>query len=202
MFVKNSDMKRCVSALLAGEAIIFPTDTVYGLGVAIEFVQSLDILYALKGRKSDKPIAWLVESPEALYDYGVSVPEYAHILANRFWPGALTLVLKASKKVPPGFQSATNTIALRMPHHQVALELLRATGCPLATTSANLSGQDCPQTFEGINPTLKQKVAFALRDDEEISGLSSSVVDCTGERPILLREGSISLVEIQEILGQ
>lgn len=127
-------------ALAAGEAVVFPTDTVFGLGVSVKAAAGPRLLYDLKHRDAGKPVAWLVEGPETLDVYGRDVPAYARRLAETFWPGALTLVVRASAAVPAAFRSPAGTIGLRMPDSEAALALIRAVGCPLAVTSANPLG--------------------------------------------------------------
>lgn len=222
-------------SLAQGEAAIFPTDTVYGIGVSVAAAQSPLLLHELKGRDEGKPIAWLVGSADALTEYGEDVPEYAHALARAHWPGALTLVVRASAKVPRAFRSASGTIGLRMPASPVALELIRMTGVPLATTSANRAGEPAPRTLGEIDGAFAARVACVLAEDAEgegaaeeydaatlaettrrdqaaspvapappvppapstppASGVASTVVDCTGPSPRVLRQGAITIEE-------
>ena len=130
---------------------MFPTDTVYGLGVAVEAARSPQALFDIKRRDRGKPVAWLVGDASDLERYGREVPDAACALARAHWPGPLTLVVKASQAVPPAFRSAEGTIGLRMPDSETALALVRAAGGPVATTSANLSGGPAPRTFEGCS---------------------------------------------------
>ena len=114
-------------ALAAGEAVVFPTDTVFGLGVSVKAAAGPRLLYDLKHRDAGKPVAWLVEGPETLDVYGRDVPAYARRLAETFWPGALTLVVRASAAVPAAFRSPAGTIGLRMPDSALTLEDMK--GC-------------------------------------------------------------------------
>ena len=127
------------AVLRAGGAAVFPTDTVYGLGVAVGSCASPQQLFAIKRRDEGKPVAWLVGGVHDLDAYGKDVPAWARTAAKKHWPGALTLIVRASNAVPVAFQSAQGTIGLRMPNSDVALDLIRAVGTPLATTSANIS---------------------------------------------------------------
>jgi len=192
----SPNIEQIAAGLLAGEPALFPTDTVYGLGLAVGFAASPEILYDLKERDHGKPIAWLVGGEDALARYGEAVPAWVFALARAFWPGALTLVVKAGAAVPEAFRSPAGTIALRMPDNANALALIERVGVPLATTSANISGQAPPKSFDEIDTRLLAKVPLALRDYSAKSGLASTVVDCCGESPILIREGDISLEEI------
>ena len=135
----SSSKREAVAALKRGEAVIFPTETVYGLGVSVEAAASPEALYDLKERDRGKPVSWLVGGVDDLDRYGAHVPDLARRLARAYWPGPLTLIVEASDAVPAAFRSAAGSIGLRMPDNDTALELIEAVGCPLATTSANIS---------------------------------------------------------------
>lgn len=188
-----------VATLSAGQAIIFPTDTVYGLGVAVGLAQSPAILYDIKERDHGKPVAWLVGSPEALSLYGEAVPEFALTIARAFWPGPMTLIVKAGANVPEAFRAADGTIALRMPDNEISLELIERVGMPIATTSANISGQQPPKMFSELDRALLERVRVVLRDESEKSGIASTIIDCTADEPIMVREGDVSLADIEAL---
>lgn len=179
-------------ALAEGRAVVFPTDTVYGLGVAVGPAASPAELFRLKGRDEGKPVAWLVAGPDALDRYGADVPAYARDLAARLWPGALTLVVRASDAVPEAFRSTEGTIGLRMPDSATALALIRAAGVPLAVTSANPAGEPAPRRAADVDPSLAAASAGVLDGDEPAGGTASTVVDCTGPVPVILREGPLA----------
>ena len=132
----SSSKREAVAALKRGEAVIFPTETVYGLGVSVEAAASPEALYDLKERDRGKPVSWLVGGADDLDRYGAHVPDLARRLARAYWPGPLTLIVEASDAVPAAFRSAAGSIGLRMPDNDTALELIEAVGCPLATTSS------------------------------------------------------------------
>ena len=214
-------------ALADGNAVVFPTDTVFGLGVSVGAAAGPQLLYDLKHRDAGKPVAWLVEGPEALDVYGRDVPAYARRLAETFWPGGLTLVVRASDAVPAAFQSPAGTIGLRMPASEAALGLIRAAGCPLAVTSANLSGAADTARAEDLDRALVARTAglylpggvaaagiasgcaeatpsasarFAAGDrlvPPPASGTASTVLDCTGEVPRVLRAGALTLDDLK-----
>lgn len=224
-------LEEATRALAVGNAVIFPTDTVFGLGVSVSAAPGPQLLYDLKHRDAGKPVAWLVEGPEALDVYGEDVPAYARRLAEAFWPGGLTLVVRASDAVPPAFQSPAGTIGLRMPASEVALGLIRAAGCPLAVTSANLSGASDTARVEDLDRALVARTAglYLLGDavaaasiapdlaeaapsasacyatsDQPVpspaSGTASTVLDCTGEAPRVLRAGTLTLEDLKGCL--
>lgn len=218
-------------ALAVGNAVVFPTDTVFGLGVSVSAAPGPQLLYDLKHRDAGKPVAWLVEGPEALDVYGRDVPAYARRLAETFWPGGLTLVVRASDAVPAAFQSPAGTIGLRMPASEAALGLIRAAGCPLAVTSANLSGAADTARAEDLDRALVARTAglylpggvaaagiasgcaeatpsasarFAAGDrlvPPPASGTASTVLDCTGEAPRVLRAGALTLDDLKGCLS-
>ena len=191
-----------VRALRDGQAVVFPTDTVYGLGVAVLYADSPQILFDIKQRASEKPVAWLVSSADDLLVYGHAVPEYAFDLAQSFWPGGLTLVVKAGDSVPPAFASQAGTVGFRMPNHELARQLIRDTGCPLATTSANLSANPAPVQACEIDAQIMGQVPVVLVEDGPTAiGVASTVVDCTGPVPVILRAGGISPDEVAKVTG-
>lgn len=224
-------LEEATRALAVGNAVIFPTDTVFGLGVSVGAAAGPQILYELKRRDAGKPVAWLVEGPEALDVYGRDVPAYARRLAETFWPGGLTLVVRASDAVPAAFQSPAGTIGLRMPASEAALGLIRAAGCPLAVTSANLSGAADTARAEDLDRALVARTAglylpggvaaagiasgcaeatpsasarFAAGDrlvPPPVSGTASTVLDCTGEAPRVLRAGALTLDDLKGCLS-
>lgn len=188
-----------LGVLESGGAVIFPTDTVYGVGVSVRHAPSPEVLYLLKRREQRKPIAWLVASRDDLALFGSQVPAFASALARTFWPGPLTLIVRASDEVPRAFRSQAGTIGLRMPENETALSLIRAAGSPLATTSANMAGARPPRTFEEIDPGFLREVGCALADDMPKSGVASTILDCTGDHPLLVREGAITIADIRAL---
>lgn len=178
------------AALRAGKPVIFPTDTVFGLGVAVNHAPSPAELYQLKQRTADKPIAWLVGTIDDLARYGKDVSAEALELARAHWPGALTLIVEASDEVPPAYRSAAGTIALRVPNDAIARALIEQVG-PLATTSANISGESAPTRTEELSPALTACVATVA--GEALGGHASAVVDCTQTPARVVRRGAIAL---------
>jgi L-threonylcarbamoyladenylate synthase len=145
---------QAVDIARSGAVIVFPTDTVYGVGVAAGPGFTPEALFELKGRDRDKAIPWLVSDVRALERYGEELPAYAFELARRHWPGALTLVVRASASVPLAFVARDGSIALRAPSNPIALALLAALGAPLATTSANRQGDAPATSLASLDPRL------------------------------------------------
>lgn len=192
--------QEALCALENGQPIVFPTDTLFGLGVSVLHAPSPEILYAIKHREKRKPIAWLVGGIDDLQRYGKVVPDFAFALARTFWPGPLTIIVKASNEVPEAFRSAEGTIGLRMPANETAHALISQLGCPIATTSANLSGQKNTIAFDEIDPSIFAAVGAAVSDNEPKSGIASTIVDCvSGDHPVLVREGAITIADIRAL---
>lgn len=192
--------ERAAKALRAGEPAIIPTDTVFGLAVAVAFAKSPEVLYRIKRRDHGKPIAWLVSGLDALDRYGSAVPAFARSIAEAFWPGPLTLIVRASGEVPPAFRSQAGTVALRMPASERACALIERVGCPLATTSANISGRKATGSFSDLDPELLHAVPAVLADaNARRSGVASTVLDCTSDHPMIVREGGITAADIRAL---
>ena len=199
--MRFGSMDEVERALCAGHAAVFPTDTVYGIGIAVMCAESPREIFTAKRRDFDKAIPWLVESGAALTTFGANVPEYARLLVQAFWPGPLTLVIPASENVPRAFASAEGTVALRMPNDQTALDLIVRVGCPLATSSANFQGCIPPRSYLDIDQDFLAQLTAVCGDDIPRSGLSSTIVDCTGQEPRMLRIGEISADEVKRVAG-
>ena len=180
----------------AGGLIAFPTDTLYGLGCDPHLPSALQKVYAAKGRSMTKAIPVLISHPDQLVGLVSGLPEQAGRLMQEWWPGALTLVLPKHPDLPLDLTPYPG-LAVRMPDHPVALSLLHQTG-PLAVTSANLSDYENPRDAEGVLVQLDGTVDLILDSGELTGGQASTIVDCTGNEPKLLREGPILFSEILE----
>jgi L-threonylcarbamoyladenylate synthase len=189
------------SVLRDGGIVIFPTETVYGIGAAATSCIGPQEIVDIKMRPASKPLPWLVEAEDALDTFGVDVPEYAHRLAAAFWPGALSLVVKASPRVGKDFTDSRGTIALRAPDHEVVQELIRASGAPIITTSANTSGKHAPASFDELESRLVAAADLTLDGGDTQHGIASTVVDCTGPEPVIIRDGAIAATRIAEVVA-
>ena len=190
-----------VQALERGQAVAFPTDTVAGVAVSVAHVRTPQVLYDIKQRDERKPIAWLVGSPDAVAHYGAHVAPYVHTLVQAFWPGCLTVIVNAAPAVPQAFRGPNATIALRMPDHPLPLALMQQLGSPLATSSANKSGAVAPGSADAIDPDVRQAVACVLEGGTHATGRASTVLDCTGESPVVVREGDVTAAQIEALLS-
>ena len=180
----------------SGGLIVFPTDTLYGLGCDPHSPIAIQKVYAAKGRSVSKAIPVLISSPDQLADLVSNVPQQALNLTEKWWPGALTLVLQKNPALPPDLTPYPG-LAVRMPDHPLALSLLDQTG-PLAVTSANLSDHENPRDAQGVLAQLDGMVDLILDGGELTGRQASTIVDCLGIEPKLLREGPIPLSDILE----
>jgi L-threonylcarbamoyladenylate synthase len=185
--------------LKRGGLVAFPTDTVYGVGALAFDGIAVESIYAAKDRPVEKAIPVLIGDPDDLAKVSLDVPEIALKLAARFWPGPLTLVVPKHPDLPEAV-SAAPTVGVRVPDHPVARALLRAAG-PMAVTSANLSGQPSPVTAQEVFAQLGGRIALILDGGITPGGVPSTVVDCTGVEPQILRAGPIVQDELLSVLG-
>ena len=179
--------------------LAFPTDTVYGVGALVFNGPAVESIYAAKDRPVEKAIPVLIGDVDDLVKVSAEVPEIALKLAARFWPGPLTLVVPKHPELPEAV-SATETVGVRLPNHPVARGLLCLAG-PMAVTSANLTGQPSPSTADEVFAQLGGRIALSLDGGKTPGGVPSTIVDCVGVEPQVLREGPISRKEILELSG-
>jgi len=192
--IPASEIQVAVEILQKGGLAAFPTDTVYGLGALAFEDRAIESIYVAKNRPVEKAIPILIGDVDALDLIAESIPEMARIFASRFWPGPLTCIVPKKQTLPRAV-SATSTVAVRIPNHPDARTLLRATG-PMAVTSANISGQANPCTAQEVYEQLNGRIPLILDGGRTPGGIPSTLVDCTGDQPIILREGPISLQDL------
>lgn len=183
------------ACLHRGLPVVFPTDTVYGVGVMPFDEAAIERLYAVKGRPADKGIPILLSDPIHLERVARMVPPVAQSLIERFWPGPLTLIVPRAPGLPE-LISPNDTIAVRIPDHEVARALIREAGGAVATSSANLSGQEPAHTGEAAMAALQGLVAAVLDDGPTPGSRPSTIVDCTSMQPVVLREGPLSAADL------
>lgn len=191
-------MDRALELLHFGGLVAFPTDTVYGLGALVFDDLAVRRIYVAKGRAPEKAIPVLVADASALSLVADEVSPIAQRLATVFWPGPVTLIVKRNPDVPEAV-SASDTVGVRVPDHEIARRLLRAAG-PMAVTSANASGHPSPSTASQVLAQLDGRLPLILDGGSTRGGVPSTVVDCTGAEPIVLRPGPVSLAEIRQAL--
>ncbi|PKN97390.1 MAG: threonylcarbamoyl-AMP synthase [Chloroflexi bacterium HGW-Chloroflexi-5] len=187
-----------LSLIRDGEIVAFPTDTVYGLGADPFQATGIIKLFEAKGRDSNKAIAILIGSIEQASLVTDHMPDMAIRLCEVFWPGMLTVIVPR-KNTLPELISNVDRIGIRMPNHPVALEMLRTYG-PLATTSANLSGKPDAITAKDVFDQLANRVPLILDGGKCQGGVPSTVIDCSGSEPVILREGPVSIERLFKVL--
>ncbi|MGI6604891.1 MAG: threonylcarbamoyl-AMP synthase [Firmicutes bacterium] len=185
-----------------GELVVFPTETVYGLGGNALDPEAAAKIYAAKGRPSDNPLIVHVAKNEDIEPLVRAVPQVAVELMERLWPGPLTLVFPARSEVPRRTTGGLDTVAIRMPAHPVALAFIAAAGVPIAGPSANLSGRPSPTTAEHVIADLAGRVAMIIDAGQTGVGVESTVVDITVSPPQILRPGGTTLEELQTVVPE
>jgi L-threonylcarbamoyladenylate synthase len=189
-----------VDVLKNGGLVAFPTDTVYGLAAPYDNEESIDRLYIVKGRNSSKAISILISSFDELNKLTTQINQNAHIFAESFWPGPLTLVVPRHPELSDHL-APEQTIGVRVPDHPVALALLSKSG-PLAVTSANRSGEKNPLNADDVLAQLEGRIHLVLNGGQSPGGVPSTVIDCTSLSFEILREGPISEKELQKALSK
>jgi len=191
---------QAAAVIQAGGMVAFPTDTVYGIGVSAFDEKAIERIYDVKGRSHLKAIPILVGDVEDLAQITFPIPLYIQQIIDNFWPGALTLVLPLLPELP-GNLSPRPTVGLRLPDHDQVRRLLRETG-PLAATSANLSGEPSALTAYEVLQQLEGRIDLILDGGAVPGGQASTVLDCSGEKLKVLREGPISLAAIHKVINE
>jgi L-threonylcarbamoyladenylate synthase len=195
-------IEKAVQLLKAGGLVAFPTDTVYGVGAYAVLPQAVERIFHVKGRPLDKAIPLLLSGAESLPQVARDVGPEAQLLTKKFWPGALTVVLHRRTVVPDVVTAGGPTVALRVPDHPFTLKLIRAAGAPIATTSANLTGQPDPRTAQEVAHYLEGRIELILDGGRCPGGIPSSVIDLTRTPPLILRPGAIPTPELEEELAR
>lgn len=185
-----------------GELVAFPTETVYGLGGDALHEEAAKKIYAAKGRPSDNPLIVHIADIDALKVLADEVPQAAYDLSEAFWPGPLTMILNKSRIVPYGTTGGLDTVAIRMPSHPVAHQLIQESGVYIAAPSANISGRPSPTTAQHVIEDMDGRIAMIIDGGSCEIGLESTIVDLAGKQPLILRPGFITLEDLQKVLPQ
>lgn len=188
-------MDKLRTILENGGAVVLPTETVYGLFAQALNEEAVNHVYQLKQRPRDKAMNLNVSNLNDIYFFSQNSPHYLEKLYNRFMPGPLTIILKANKKVPFWVNSGLDTVGFRLPKHEKTLRLIAETG-PLIGPSANVSGQESGKEFTKLLSQFSEKLE-GIADDEALTGIDSTILDLSGPRARILRQGSISREEIK-----
>src|SRR3989442_4849939 len=195
-----SSIERAAALLCAGEIVVFPTETVYGLGADALETSAVERIFAAKGRPFSDPLIVHIADEAALEQLTTSIPPQVRQLARSFWPGPLTLILPRSPLVPKLVTAGLETVAVRMPRHPVALALIRAAASPIAAPSANRFMHVSPTTAQHALADLRGRVPLILDAGPCEIGVESTVLDLCSEVPRILRPGGVSLEALRAIL--
>ena len=196
------DIERAADILLTGGTVIFPTDTVYGLGANALDNDTVEKIYKIKGRDKKKPINVLIADYEDILKVAEIPSREEGKLMEKFWPGSLTIILKRKAGVAETAAAGGETIGIRMPKNELARNLIREVGFPIATTSANLSGDEAGTNLDNIEKEVLEQVDFVLEGEEDSSDVASTIVEFKDGKPVILREGEIKLAEIEAVLSK
>lgn len=197
----KSEIKKAADIIKNNGTVIFPTETVYGLGANALNEEAVKKIFIAKGRPSDNPLIVHISKFEDVYDFVLEVPENAKKLAKAYWPGPMTLVMKKKDNIPNVVSAGLDTVGIRLPENKIARKLIKLSGCPIAAPSANLSGSPSPTTFEHVLNDMNGRVDAIIKGKECNVGVESTVIDVTEEIPVILRPGGITAKMIKKICG-
>lgn len=192
--------RKAANLILKNELVAFPTETVYGLGASVFVEEAIQKVFIAKGRPADNPLIAHIADIDEIALLARSVTQAAEQFIEAFFPGPLTIVLRKSERVPDIATAGLETIGVRMPRLPAAQSFLKACGVPLVAPSANLSGRPSPTTWQAVRADLDGLISCILQGDQTEIGLESSVVDCTGCVPILLRAGAITIEQLRAVI--
>ncbi|MEA3423904.1 MAG: L-threonylcarbamoyladenylate synthase [Bacillota bacterium] len=202
IIIRENRIDEASRALREGKLVVFPTETVYGLGANVYDEEAVKNIFVAKGRPSDNPLIVHISDIDQLRDLVREIPEYAQSLIDAFWPGPLTLVMKKSDLIPEIITGGLDTVAIRMPNNPVALKLINLSGVPIAAPSANISGRPSPTSEIHVIEDLGGRVDYIILGGDTSVGLESTVLDISGKTPRILRPGHITYEDIREIIGR
>lgn len=203
LHIENDNDPRLEEAariLRNGGTVIFPTETVYGLGANALSVEAVQRIYKAKGRPSDNPIIIHIAEWPQLYDVVSVVSLEAEKLAEAFWPGPLTLILPKNKSVPDAVTGGLETVAVRLPEHPIARKLIALSGVPVAAPSANISGKPSPTCADHVIHDMAGRVDCIICGGDSSGGVESTVVDLTVSPPVILRPGGVTLEQLKQVI--
>lgn len=200
--VNEDDLKTAAEFLNNGKTVIFPTETVYGLGANALDESAAEKIFSAKGRPSDNPLIVHIGDISGLKPLVSEIPENAKKLIDKFWPGPLTLIFKKADIVPKAVTGGLDTVAVRMPNHNVASKLLKMCKVPVAAPSANLSGKPSPTSFRHVKDDMDGRVDAIIDGGDCNVGVESTVLDLSGDKPVLYRPGGVTAEEIEALIGE
>lgn len=200
----TEDIRKAAEIIRRGGLVGMPTETVYGLAADALKGKAVSKIFKAKGRPGDNPLIVHVADFEDIEKYNLvrEIPEKAKILADKYWPGPMTIIMKKSEIIPDEVSAGLETVAIRIPSHPVAAALIREAGTPIAAPSANLSGSPSPTTALHVMNDMKGRIEAIIDGGECSVGVESTVITLAGEKPRLLRPGGITLEQLRDALGE
>ena len=196
-----SAIEEAAEVLRNGGLVAFPTETVYGLGADATNPETIKKVFEVKGRPPDNPLIVHISDPAQLQFLAKGIPPKGKLLAETFWPGPLTIVVKRSDRVPDIVSAGLDTVAIRMPNHPITLQLVKVFGRAIVGPSANISGTPSPTTAEHVFNDLHGKIDMILDAGPTQIGVESTVVDVTADPPLILRFGALARSQIEKVIG-
>jgi L-threonylcarbamoyladenylate synthase len=197
---QDPNLLQASELIKSGDLVAFPTETVYGLGADAFNAKAVKKIYKAKKRPADNPLIVHISSETQLPLVASHIPKHAKKLIEKFWPGPLSLVLPKNSNLPPETTAGLDTVVVRYPNHPIAQSLITNSGTPIAAPSANISGKVSPTRVDHVIDDLYGRVPLIIDGGNIEYGLESTVVDCSGKEPIILRPGSITLEMIKELI--
>ena len=194
-------LEQAAAAIREGELVIFPTETVYGIGADAENIEAVRKIYEVKGRPQNNPLIAHICSMEMVERLAVDISADAYRLMDAFWPGPMTIIFKKKDIVPKETTGGLETVAIRMPSHPDAARLISESGLYIAAPSANSSGRPSPSTAAHVIEDLSGKIDMILDGGPVDIGIESSIIDMSGDTPVILRPGFITKSKFEEIIG-
>ncbi|MDF2944760.1 MAG: ywlC [Herbinix sp.] len=199
--LKAGDLVQAAEILQSGGLVAFPTETVYGLGANALNEEAAHKIYEAKGRPSDNPLIVHIAQVQDIETLAIDIPEKAYQLADVFWPGPLTIILKKKDCVPYSTTGGLDTVAIRLPANQIARNLIAEAGVFVAAPSANISGKPSPTKAEHVIKDMSGKIDMIIDGGMATLGLESTIIDLSGETPMILRPGCITRVMLENVIG-
>lgn len=196
----KNDLEEAARIIRSSGIVAFPTETVYGLGANGLDPLAVGKIFQAKGRPADNPLILHVSSLEQVEMLAREIGDLARLCMEEFWPGPLTILFKRSSKVPDIVTAGLDTVALRMPDNQIALALIELAGLPVAAPSANLSGRPSPTSFHHVREDMMGKIDMIIDGGATGIGLESTVLDLSGEIPMILRPGGVTIEELRPLI--
>ena len=200
--IDKNEIKKQANILKEGKTVIFPTETVYGLGANALDESAVSKIYEAKGRPSDNPLIVHIYDKKQVNDLAKSISEKAKLVMDKFWPGPITIIFKKKDIVPMRTSGGLDTVAIRMPSNPVAKALLEEVKLPIAAPSANISGRPSPTKGKHVYEEMNNRVDGIILGGDCTFGLESTVLDLTNDTPIILRPGSITKEDLEKVIGK